>query len=282
MRERGIMRANPRAMNGDHMPDAKDRYTEDRLNFSIVSYANNAEDVVLARAFRDRPGGFFVDVGAGRPVDGSLTKNLVDSLGWRGVNIEPLPELHTELVRGRPNDINLRLAVGREAGTATLHHVLPTATDPLGDGLSTLLPEISARHERAGFTVKPIEVPVRPLREVLAEHAPVGFDLLKVDVEGAEAEVLESADLVRWRPRALVVEATVPNSPEPSHHSWEPLVLRAGYDLALFDGLNRFYARHDEPELRAKLAVPANVFDKWIPAPLATALGEGLPAIVNR
>lgn len=250
-----------------------DGSAEDRLNFSIISYANNAEDVVLSRAFADRPGGFFVDVGAGRPVDGSLTKNLVDNLGWRGVNIEPLPDLHAELVRERPHDVNLRLAVGRNAGNATLHRVLPTPADPLGDGLSTLLPEVSARHAHDGFTVAPIEVPVRPLRDVLAEHAPVGFDLLKVDVEGAETEVLESADLVRWRPRALVIEATVPNSPEPSHQPWEPLVLRAGYDLALFDGLNRFYARHDEPELRAKLAVPANVFDKWIPAPLAAALG---------
>jgi hypothetical protein len=52
----------------------------------------------------------------------------------------------------------------------------------------------------------------------------------------------------------------------PSHHEWEPEVLAAGYRLALFDGLNRFYARNDELALWERLSVPANVFDRWISA----------------
>ncbi|WP_433382522.1 hypothetical protein [Streptosporangium sp. CA-115845] len=59
--------------------------------FRLVAYGQNAEDVVLTRAFADRRAGFFVDVGAGEPVRGSLTKNLVDRLGRRGVSVEPLP-----------------------------------------------------------------------------------------------------------------------------------------------------------------------------------------------
>ncbi|TDD40567.1 hypothetical protein E1287_00930 [Actinomadura sp. KC06] len=41
----------------------------------------NTEDFEQTRAFADRPGGSFVDVGAGEPVSGSLTKNLVDPQG---------------------------------------------------------------------------------------------------------------------------------------------------------------------------------------------------------
>lgn len=251
------------------------QFVDGSLHFSvsIIAYATNAEDVVLARAFAGRRGGFFVDVGAGHPIDGSLTKNLVDGLGWHGVNIEPLPEAHAELERHRPHDVNLRLAIDRVPGTTTLYRVLSTAEDSRGDTLSTLVAAISTMHQGNGRGVEPIPVSTMPLRDVLAEHAPVGFDLLKIDVEGYEAAVLDSADLATWRPRALVVEATMPNSPEPSHQEWEPMVLEAGYQLALFDGLNRFYARHDEPELCARLSVPANVFDRWIRAPLAMALG---------
>jgi hypothetical protein len=36
----------------------------------LVVYGGNAEDIVLMRAFGDRPGGFFVDVGAGAPFRG--------------------------------------------------------------------------------------------------------------------------------------------------------------------------------------------------------------------
>lgn len=104
-----------------------------------------------------------------------------------------------------------------------------------------------------------------PLQAILAEHAHPGFDLLKVDVEGREVSVLASADLSHWKPRVLVVEATVPDSPEPSHQKWEDMVLDRGYKLALFDGLNRFYARDDEPELLRRLSVPVNVFDRWVP-----------------
>jgi hypothetical protein len=54
------------------------------------------------RAFAGTRRGFFVNVGAGEPDSGSVTKNLVDRLGWRGVNIEPLPERHGRLVAARP------------------------------------------------------------------------------------------------------------------------------------------------------------------------------------
>jgi hypothetical protein len=43
------------------------------------------------------------------------------------------------------------------------------------------------------------------------------------------------------------------------------LVIDAGYRLALFDGLNRFYARDDEPVLLERLSIPPNVFDRWMP-----------------
>lgn len=55
--------------------------------FDIVSYAGNAEDVALLRTFADHRDGFYVDVGAGEPDAGSLTKNLSDRRRWRGVNM---------------------------------------------------------------------------------------------------------------------------------------------------------------------------------------------------
>ncbi|WP_158079521.1 FkbM family methyltransferase [Actinomadura sp. CNU-125] len=95
----------------------------------MIAYGGNAEDVVLMRAFADRRGGFFVDVGAGEPVSGSLTKNLVDGLGWRGVNVEPLPERHARLRRARARDVNLRVAVGDSPGSTTFFRVARAGED---------------------------------------------------------------------------------------------------------------------------------------------------------
>ena len=83
----------------------------------------------------------------------------------------------------------------------------------------------------------------------------------KIDVEGAEADVLEGLDVAGWRPWVVVVESTRPNSTEQTHESWEPSLLSAGYEFCLFDGLNRFYVANEHAELRHKLSAPANVLD---------------------
>ena len=246
--------------------------------YNLIAYAGNAEDVVLMRAFADRPGGFFVDVGAGEPVSGSLTKNLVDRLAWRGVNIEPLPDRYARLRAARPRDTTLRLAVGDVPGRAMFFRIVPGPGKTGGGGLSTLRRDVLDAHLADGWRYEELHVEVVALETVLRSHAPPSFDLLKVDVEGSEAAVLRSADLRAWRPRAIVVEATVPLTARPSHHEWEPGVLASGYELALFDGLNRFYVRDDEPGLRERLAVPANVLDNYIPYACAVRAGLTGPA----
>jgi FkbM family methyltransferase len=79
-----------------------------------------------------------------------------------------------------------------------------------GGGLSTVDREIMEMHHAAGLGHEELRVKVVRSETVLHEHAVPGFDLLKVDVEGAEAAVLGSADLALWRPRVIVVEATLP------------------------------------------------------------------------
>jgi hypothetical protein len=70
------------------------------------------------------------------------------------------------------------------------------------------------------------------------------------------------------------MEATVPKSDEPAHEAWEPMLLELGYRFAMFDGLNRFYAHADEPKLLQRLAIPANVFDDFVPYAWAHQVDE--------
>jgi FkbM family methyltransferase len=237
----------------------------------FMSYAQNHEDVVLARALRpDDRVGFWIDVGAGDPVVDSVTAAFAER-SWRGVNVEPLPREYERLCAARPADTNLPVALGATPGLGTLFvepAVEPEAPDPdapIGRALSTMVPELAARYRAAGQEFTPIEVPVWTLAQVVADHVRDGVDFLKVDVEGFEDEVLAGADWSTFRPRVVVVEATVPMSDEPAHETWEPMLLDAGYQFALFDGLNRFYAHSDEPALLERLAIPANVFDDFVP-----------------
>ena len=88
----------------------------------IISYAQNYEDVLLNRLFPDRPGGFYIDVGAYHPVFHSVTK-LFYERGWQGVNIEPIPSMFKLLADDRPRDVNLHMGLSNVEGNLTFYEV---------------------------------------------------------------------------------------------------------------------------------------------------------------
>lgn len=224
----------------------------------MISYAQNAEDVVLARLFAEQRTGRYVDIGAGDPIEASVTKHFYE-IGWRGVNVEPIPFLVERLRTDRPEDVTIAAAVGAKPGNAVLHVVGHEW------GWSTLDDQLARGYrEQQNWDVSEVEVEVLTLAAVLDAH-PGPVDFVKIDVEGAEQDVIEGADWDRHRCRVVVVEATEPGAPTPNHQMWEPFLLDAGYRCALFDGLNRFYAQADDDEALARLAAPANVFDSYEP-----------------
>ncbi|QSR84393.1 FkbM family methyltransferase [Methylacidimicrobium sp. B4] len=221
-----------------------------------ISYAENFEDVVLRRALADLPLGFYVDVGAGDPVTDSVTKHFYDN-GWRGINLEPDPHFWQKLATARPRDINLPVAAGARRGKLPFWQIS-------GSGLSTVREEYALEHrKRLGAVFQPVSVVVRTLDEIVEEHRIDTIHFLKIDCEGAEADALRGFAFQVVRPWIILVEATKPNSQEPSHEEWEPLLLAKDYLFAYFDGLNRFYVAKERSALRERLALPPNVFDEF-------------------
>jgi FkbM family methyltransferase len=224
---------------------------------TFISYAQNHEDVVLWRALRDVEGGFYVDVGAADPTVDSVTKAFYER-GWSGINIEPTEPYFSALQSQRSRDVNLRVLAGARAGVRTLHVID-------GTGLSTLDEVFAARYVNAGFRSHQLVVPQLTLNELLETRSGLPIHFLKIDVEGAEADVLSGVDLNVFRPWIVVVESTEPNSQNLTRHLWEHLLLERGYEFVYFDGLNCLYTASEQIHLKQKLAVPPNVFDDFLP-----------------
>ncbi len=222
----------------------------------MVSYAQNFEDVLLRRLLHDVVNGFYVDVGAQEPKIDSVTKHFYDS-GWRGISIEPHPAYFAAMLRERPRDINLNLALSDRAGMADFHFVE-------NSGLSSLNAEALRVASKHGLQTRIGRVPTERLASVLLDQQVGDIHFLKIDVEGAEAAVLRGMDFQRWRPWVVVIEATLPNEPTPCWDEFEPLMIAGGYQAVYFDGLNRWYLREESMARAEAFSVPINVFDRYV------------------
>jgi FkbM family methyltransferase len=232
-------------------------------NGAMISYAQNREDVLLARVFHDVAAGFYVDVGANDPEHCSVTKHFYDQ-GWRGINLEP-GRIFDRLAAARPRDVNLNVAASDRGGVMTFYEYL----EGLYHGLSSLHPDLPGNDPELARRVER-QVTVRTLRDILREYRPERIDFLSVDVELHERQVLLGNDWAAFRPRVVLVEATEPRKAVPLYDSWEGILLDARYDFVYFDGLNRYYLRREDAALKTRFDTPPNVFDNYI---LAETIG---------
>ncbi|QGZ39527.1 FkbM family methyltransferase [Pseudoduganella flava] len=213
---------------------------------TFTSYARNFEDLLLWRALRDVPHGFYIDVGAGEPRRDSATHAFYER-GWRGINIEPAPGMQRRLAIERPADVNLPCGAGAAPAT------LPFFEEADGLG-STFDPDQAQRLSVAGHVVLQREAPVRTLAAICAEQAVGAIHFLRIATGGAEAQVLAGFDLARWRPWIVVVEGDAGRED----------LLAAGYRFAYTDARNCYYVAPEQAHLAATLAVPPHPADDFV------------------
>jgi FkbM family methyltransferase len=240
--------------------DLKTREKSDGASLSehaFTSYSLNFEDVILHRLFPVSPTGFYVDVGAGHP---RFENDLFSfyQRGWHGINVEPNHGFHAELMQERPRDTNLRVLLSDTAGGSLIFYEID------GSGLSTCDSEQARVYETSGRHVRPHQVSVTTLSNILTESGIDYINILKVDVEGFEEKVLNGNDWDRFRPDVVVVEATYPESPLRRPTNILSFMEQRGYRHAHFDGLNDFYLEKTFPAPEG-LTLPPNVFDRFVP-----------------
>lgn len=236
---------------------------------TLVSYAQNFEDVILWRALKHVENGFYIDVGAQDPVFESVSLAFYEN-GWRGVHVEADPHYAELLREARPDEDVIEAAAGSDEGEIEFFSVTDT-------GLGTGDKDIAQKHEAEGRTVKPLRVRCLPFQQILDRYADRDIHWLKIDVEGMEEAVIDGWGTSPARPWVVVLESTIPNSPVQNHASWEPKLTALGYEFVYFDGLNRFYVSVAHPELKAAFGPGPNFFDNFVMSATVPFSCEGEP-----
>lgn len=185
----------------------------------------------LVRDFFAGRAGYYVDVGANDPVLDSQSQHL-EQLGWAGLLIEPDPDCCDLLAKIRSGTV-VQVACSSPANAGKqllLNRAGPHST--LEDKPIALGAVIRAT----------VAVACETLDRILTTHnAPVGFDLLSMDIEGHELVALSGFTFSSWRPRLILIEDHV------THLKKHQLMRQNNYQLILRTGLNSWYVPVELP-----------------------------------
>ncbi|HZR76044.1 FkbM family methyltransferase [Bradyrhizobium sp.] len=173
-------------------------------------YGLNELDRKLER-YIDFDGGIFVEAGANDGQNQSNTAYFARHRGWRGVLVEPIPELAERCRVARPESIVENCAlVASDADGESVPMTFCGLMSVVDGGWSDA--EAERAHVETGrqiqsLTTYHVDVPGRSLSHLLDKHRLNRVDLLSLDVEGFERQALEGLDLLRHRPSFILVEA---------------------------------------------------------------------------
>ncbi|MFM6080473.1 MAG: FkbM family methyltransferase, partial [Dolichospermum sp.] len=228
------------------------------LTKTFISYAQNFEDVLLNRVFKNKTRGFYIDVGALHPTFDSVTKAFYDR-GWSGINIEPIKENCNIFYQERPRDINLNIALSNLEGNLEFFEVVGQL------GNSTLNKEIADEiAKQKDLEVSQYTVIVKTLASICKEYVNQEIDFLKIDVEGLEEDVILGGNWEIFRPTVLVIETTQPNTNIRCQNNIPQILTDKGYKHVFFDGINDYYIAAESEDLAKHFAYPVNILDFYV------------------
>jgi FkbM family methyltransferase len=158
-------------------------------------------------AIIDIDGGFFVEAGGHDGYTQSNTYYLERFRKWRGILVEPMPEMAAQARRNRPNTEVFQCAL------VSADHTGDDVEMEFGDLLTTVqgVHDDDRRYVEGGLVLgwrdhRRERVPARSLSDVLDISGSRKVDLLSLDVEGYEDQVLRGLDLSRHAPAWILVE----------------------------------------------------------------------------
>lgn len=156
--------------------------------------------------------GIFIEIGAHDGISYSNTYFFERALNWKGLCIEPNPEVFEKLKKNRKCVVE-NCAIGLKNDYLSYLKI-----SGYGEMLSGILDDYDQRHiERIDRTLKLhggkkelIKVEVRPLSsfEILDDK---DIDFMTIDTEGNELKILESIDFTQLHVKVVLVENNYSN-----------------------------------------------------------------------
>jgi FkbM family methyltransferase len=196
------------------------------------------QDVLAYLYFKGRREGFFLDIGA---YEGKAYSNTyaLEQIGWKGVCLEPLPDVFDRLRRNRRCDC-YNLAMSDESGEGA-GFIRAVGVETLSGLESKMAPTHKDWIVREKGVVERIEVKTITFGDLMSRYPGISrVDFLSLDVEGAEISILESIDFSAYRFGLIAIES-IDETPGEGE-KLRGFMREKGYEMLLDVGLDLIFA----------------------------------------
>jgi FkbM family methyltransferase len=181
----------------------------------VVTRSFGLDELDLKVAAHLPESGVFVEAGAHDGLTQSNTAMLEFSRGWKGLLVEPIPELARHCRANRPGAVVEQaalVAAGFPSDRVRMTYCNRSSIVEGGRGSPEAdrawVERCRNLPDQEGVRPYSLLVPARTLSSLLEQHRIERVDFLSLDLEGYEANALRGLDLERHRPALILVEVS--------------------------------------------------------------------------
>jgi FkbM family methyltransferase len=166
-----------------------------------ISFSKSGDDIQLMKLINKDTPGTYVDIGCWHPIKASNTY-FFHLRKWKGICIDPNPELKALYEKFRPADNFVNAGIGNP-NTTLDYYILEESS------MNTFSYEFIKKYNLESKVLKTIKIPMYSLKEILDQNLNENdrLDFFDVDAEGYDLEILKTNDWTKYRPKIIVVES---------------------------------------------------------------------------
>jgi len=210
------------------------------------SYSQCGEDLLLdfyfSNRFPNQKVGKYIDIGAHHPTIMNNTY-LFYKKGWRGINIEPVPEQQLKFKKQRPADINIMCGIGTASENKDFYIMDPPT-------LSTYDRKTAENYIELGHKIIRVDnVCFWSVSDLISKCGiKDNIDLLTIDIEGQELDIIQSFISKGIKPKTMICETLAYSSQFSSAQKEQDkidAIIREGYFLYADTFINSIFISNE-------------------------------------
>ena len=168
-----------------------------------ICFSKSGDDIQLMKLINKTSPGTYVDIGCWDPIKASNTYYF-SLRGWKGLCIDPNPELKQLYEKFRPKDYFINAGIGASKTNLDYYFLEESS-------MNTMSLDFIKKHDLENKIIRKTKIPVYTLKEILDKYL-IETDRLyffDVDAEGYDLEILKTNDWEIYRPKIVVIEGDI-------------------------------------------------------------------------